>query len=63
MAEKETRLTTGSAARRARVSEGLIRLATKDGRRPSERTEGGIRIYRAVDVDRFAAERAERRGR
>jgi DNA-binding transcriptional MerR regulator len=61
MAEKETRLTTGPAARRAHVSEGLIRLAARDGRLPCEETVGGIRIFRAADVDRFAAGRGGRR--
>jgi excisionase family DNA binding protein len=45
------KLTTSSAARLRRVSEGTIRKWANDGRLPSERTESGIRLFNRADVE------------
>jgi hypothetical protein len=63
MAERDVKLTTGPAAREAECSEALIRKAAADGRLPSERTVGGIRVFTIKAVRLFAEQIKARRSR
>jgi excisionase family DNA binding protein len=55
--DQNEKLTTSSAARLRRVSEGTIRKWANDGRLPSERTDTGIRLFNRHDVENVAAPR------
>lgn len=54
-------LTTRDAARVFDVAPDTIRLWERIGKLPATRTESGLRVFSRADVERVAAERAERR--
>ena len=54
-------LTSGEAAKRLDLSRDGVRYLEGRGFLRSERTEGGLRLFRLVDVERLAAERRVRR--
>jgi DNA-binding transcriptional MerR regulator len=62
MTKVVTPLTVGPVARRLQISEDRVRQLANDGALRCARTSTGIRLFDAVDVERFAAERQERRG-
>lgn len=48
-------LTTSSAARRLKRSEGTVRNWVRDGRlRPIATTESGVRLFDPVEIDKLA---------
>lgn len=53
-------LTLSEVARFLCRSESSVRQNADSGRIPCTRTEGGQRIFRRKDVERFAAERAKK---
>jgi excisionase family DNA binding protein len=53
-------LTTGIAARVLECSETHVRDLARRGILPAVKTSNGIRLFNRVDVERLAAERAER---
>ena len=60
--EPETFLSAADAARLLGLTASAVRLMLKRGQLPvAARTEGGIQLVRRVDVERLAAQRAERR--
>lgn len=59
----EQPITTGDAARLLRVSEAAVRGFEKKGQLPATKTASGVRLFRLVDVERLASERAQRRER
>lgn len=54
-------LTTRDAARVFDVAPDTIRSWERIGKLPATRTESGLRVFSRADVERVAAERAERR--
>jgi predicted site-specific integrase-resolvase len=48
--------TTSGVARRIRKSEATVRRYASDGRLASVITDGGLRVYPADEVERFARE-------
>lgn len=54
-------LMVGAVARRLERSVEAVRGYERTGRLPAIRTAGGVRLFRSTDVERFAAELAQRR--
>lgn len=53
----ENLLTTGDVARILGISAEAVRAISRRGKIEMQRTVGGFRLYRKVDVDRLAKER------
>lgn len=51
-------MTPSDAARIVGISADMMRIHADKGHLPSLRTVGGRRLFRRVDVERFAASRA-----
>jgi excisionase family DNA binding protein len=56
-------MTAGEAARALGISVQTVRSWADRGVLAATRTEGGMRLYRRVDVERYATERSQRNGR
>lgn len=54
-------LTTNDVAKELEVAPATVRLYERVGKLTATRTRGGIRLFRAEDVQRLACERAARR--
>lgn len=54
-------LTTGDAAKRLKVSSEFVRRLAVTGVLDCQRTLNGLRLFRADDVERLAAEREQQK--
>ncbi len=54
---EEPLLTTSDAAQRLGLTPDAVRQMERRGRLPATRTEGGVRLFRARDVEKLARER------
>lgn len=54
-------LTVGDAAKTLLVSPDSVRLYAEQGKLRTLRTRNGVRLFRAVDVERLAKERNHKR--
>lgn len=54
-------ITTTTAAKILKTSEGTVRAMKRRGELPATRTETGIRLFDRTDVERVAHDRAMRR--
>ena len=54
-------LTVGDVARRLQVMPDTVRELERRGRLRALRTEGGVRLFRKADIERFAQEFQARR--
>lgn len=53
-------ITTGDAARLLGVSEAAVRGFENKGLLPATKTASGMRLFKLVDVERLATQRAQR---
>ena len=52
-------MTAADAGRILSLSVDMVRVLARDGRLPFTRTVGGVRLFRRVDVENLASERAK----
>lgn len=54
-------MTTQEVATRLGCSADNVRILERKGKLPAEKTQTGVRIFKSEDVDRFAAERSQKK--